>query len=68
MKLEERLRETPARHHDHFVDSVAYMVAGMEAKLLNDYCLLYIKQRPWWLPEIVYRWMLKRILVLAHFK
>jgi hypothetical protein len=66
--LKDSLRETSAQHHGHLLHSFAYMVAGMEAKLLNDYCLMHVRQKPWWVPEPFYRWLLSQSLVLTHFK
>ena len=65
--LKENLREAPIEHHDHLVDSVAYMVAGLEARMRNEYCLMYIKRRPSWLPDVLYRWVLRQVLCLAIF-
>ena len=58
----------PSSHHDHFIDSVAYMVAGMEVELINNYCLMYVKRRAWWLPEPIYKWFLRQFIVLVYFK
>jgi hypothetical protein len=66
--LEDRLRQTSLRHHDDLVDSFAYMIAGMEAELIDRYCLMHVKQRPWWLPDFMYKWLLGQLLVLSYFK
>jgi hypothetical protein len=65
--LKESLRETPIKHHDHLVYSIAYMVADLEARMRDEYCLMYIKQRPWWIPDVLYRWILRQVLCLAIF-
>jgi len=66
--LKENLRETPIKHHDHLVDSVAYMVAGLEARMRNEYCVMYIRQRPRWIPDVLYRWVWSQVLCLAIFR
>ncbi|HEY6022150.1 MAG TPA: hypothetical protein VIY48_20465 [Candidatus Paceibacterota bacterium] len=66
--LQDRLRETDSRHHDDLVDSVAYMVASLEAKMRDEYACMYIKQKPRWIPKAVYHWLLSKILVMANFR
>jgi hypothetical protein len=59
--------ETLSSHSD-FVDAYAYMIAGLEAKLRGEYLLLYVKKRPTWFPDFLYRWILSKVLVLTVFK
>ena len=54
--------------HDDWLEGLAYKIAAEYAKLREDYVLLYIKKRPKWLPEIIYRWILGKVLVLANFR
>lgn len=67
-QLKENLRSTDSRHHDDLIDSMAYMVAGLEARMRNEYCLMYVNARPWWLPDFIYKWILKKVLVMANFR
>jgi hypothetical protein len=67
-RLEERVRAITHEHHDHIVDSFAYMVAGMEVVLLNEYCVAHVRRKPWWMPEFVYRWLVSQLLVLSRFR
>lgn len=67
MKIENYLKETDPKHSD-FVDSFAYLIAAQEAKLRDDYILLYVKKKPWYLPKSLYEWILRKVLVLANFK
>lgn len=65
--LESRLHETNPRHSD-MVDAFAYAIAAQEARIHDGYVLLYVRAKPRWLPELVYRWLLGKLLVLANFK
>ncbi len=67
MNIKDYLKETDPRH-THMIDSVMYMFAVHEAEVRNCYLLLYVKKKPWWMPEFVYRFILKRVLILNEFK
>jgi hypothetical protein len=67
-QLEERVRAATSEHHDHIVDSIAYMVAGQEVELLNEYCVAHIERKPWWMPDLVYRWLVSQFFVLSRFR
>ena len=53
---------------DEVLAKHAYMIADKQAQTINEYCKLYIRERPKWLPEFIYKWVLKQVLVLAYFK
>lgn len=67
MKIEKYIMTTDSRHAD-FVDSFAYMIAAQEANLKNEYFLLYIRNKPKWLPKFIYEWIISKLLVTASFK
>jgi len=54
--------------HSHMLDSIAYMYAAHEAKLTNEYILMFIKAKPWWLPKWLYHKLLSLVVNLANFK
>lgn len=55
--------------HSHMVDAMCYsLIAEREARLMNEYVLLHIRQKPWWIPNVFYRWILSKLLVLNRFK
>ena len=62
-----KLKETSKDHSD-MVDSFAYMMAAQEAALREQYVLLHIKKKPWYLPELFYKFILQKVLVLSSFK
>lgn len=47
---------------------VTDMYSTEQMRLLNDYVLLHIKARPWYIPEPLYRWLLGKLVVLSRFK
>jgi hypothetical protein len=53
---------------DEIIAKHAYLIADKQAQTINSYCKLYIKTKPWWLPEVLYKWVIGKVLVLAHFK
>ena len=53
---------------DDLIAKHAYMLADKQAQTINEYCKLYIKERPWWMPESMYKWIIGKVLVLASFK
>lgn len=53
---------------DEILQKHAYMIAKERAEVIDGYAQLYIKERPQWLPESVYKWVLSKVLVLAYFK
>jgi len=57
---------TTSKHSD-FIDSVAYMHASLVFKYREEYCLLYIKKKPKYIPEFVYKWIVSKIVHLAKF-
>jgi len=61
------IENTDPRHSD-LIDSRAYMFACQEAKFRDEYLLLYIKKKPYWLPNFIYEWLLSKLFVLAYFK
>ena len=67
MKIEQYLIETDKKHSD-FVDAIAYAIAGRMIKMRDEYLLLYVKSKPWFIPEFIYKWILKKLLVIAEFK
>jgi hypothetical protein len=67
MELEAYLEDTTPRH-DHLVDAFAYAFAAQIAKLHNDYLLLHIKPRPWWVPKFIFNWFIGKIVRLDIFK
>jgi hypothetical protein len=50
------------------IDAFAYAVAAQEASLRDKYLLLYLRSKPWWIPEPLYHWFLNKLVVLAMFK
>lgn len=66
-KLRDYLEETDPKHSDA-VDVLAYLIASHEAKMRDEYVLLHIKAKPRFLPEFVYKWLLKKLVVLSMFK
>lgn len=66
--LKNNLRETDPRHHEDLMDSMAYMVATMEAKMRDEYCCMYINPRPWWIPNSIFKWILGKVLAMANFR
>jgi len=67
MAVESYLQPADDKHSD-MVDSFAFMVATQMAKIQNDYFLLHIKQKPKWLPNFIYRWIIGKVIVLNNFK
>ncbi len=68
MKLSDHIFETKRSHHDHLIDAWAYAIAGMEMKMRDEYVLMYVKKCPWWLPQVVYEWILSKVLIMANFQ
>lgn len=66
MKLENYLKETDKKHSD-LIDSMAYMWSSQIFKFKEDYMLLYIKKKPKYIPNFMYKWILKKVVVLAEF-
>lgn len=62
-----KIKDTDKRHSD-LIDSIAYMFANREAEFIDRYMLLFVKKKPTWIPDFVYRWMMKKILVVVEFK
>lgn len=67
LKLDDRLFETNPEHSD-IVDAFAYMIASQEAQLLNSYYLIYIKNKPKYMPRFVYNWFIKKLVNVTQFK
>ena len=67
LTLRDRLRATDPRHSD-MVDAFAYAIAAQEARIQDEYVLLYVRAKPQWVPGFVYRWLLSKLLVLTFFK
>ena len=53
---------------DDVIAKHAYMMADKQAQTINNYCKLYIKERPKWLPDFLYKWIIGKVLVLAMFQ
>lgn len=66
ISLEKRLGATKYSHK-HLIGSMAYMFATEEARLLDAYVLLHIRDCPRFLPKFIYHWILKHVLVLDRF-
>lgn len=67
MKIENYLSDTEPKHSD-MIDSLMFAFASQEAKLRDEYILLYVKKKPWYIPDFIYKWFLKKFLVLSSFK
>lgn len=65
-ELAECLIATDQRH-SHLVDDFTYAVAAQEAKLLDEYVLLHLV-KPWWMPALLFKWLVGRFVVLSRFK
>ena len=46
----------------------AEMVAGERAKIIDGYVQAYIKKCPKWMPKKLYRFIIRKVLVIAFFK
>lgn len=57
-----------SENHSDYVDAFAYVVAAKEMEMRDSYILLHVKSRPWWLPEVIYKWILSKVLCLNEFK
>jgi len=55
-------------YHSDMVDAYAYMIAGHYAKLKDDYFFIYIKKKPKYIPNFIYKWFIKKFVVFAEFK
>lgn len=53
---------------DDILQKHAEMIAGNQAKTIDGYVRLYVKKKPWYLPNKVYLYILSKVLVLAFFK
>lgn len=53
---------------DEIITKHAYAIADKQAQTINDYCKLYIRVCPVWMPERLYRFILGKVLVLARFQ
>lgn len=52
---------------NQLIDDYVYLKAKEEAEIIDAYLLLHIKQRPWYIPEFIYKFILKKILVMNRF-
>jgi hypothetical protein len=50
------------------INKYSYMVAKKEVEAIDEYFILHVKERPWWMPNKVYEWILGRLLVLNRFQ
>lgn len=50
------------------IESYLYAKSIHQAETIDGYVNLHIKKRPKWLPNCVWQWLLKQLLVLEHFK
>lgn len=53
---------------DDILGKHADAIAFARAKLIDGYCQIYIKKKPWFVPKFLYRWIIKKTVVLAFFK
>ena len=67
MEITDYLHKTDRKHSD-MVDAMAYKIASNYVKLKDDYFFLYIKEKPKCCPEFVYKWFIKKFVVLVNFK
>ena len=49
------------------LEKYAYAVADKQAELIDQYCRMYIKKKPKYIPEFVYRFVLGKFIVIAYF-
>lgn len=57
----------PDKHLD-FIDSMAYSMSSYILETENKYVSMHIKKKPNYLPNFIYYWIIKRLLVITHFK
>ena len=50
------------------IEKYAYAMANKQCEIIDGYCKLYIKKKPKYLPEFVYKYILKKVVVLANFE
>lgn len=67
MNIKNYLVETDSRHSD-MIDAYCYAFAAQEFKAREEYILMYIKKKPYYIPEFVYKWILGKLFVLAEFR
>lgn len=67
MNIKSYLVETDSRH-SHIIDAYCYAFAAQEFKARGAYILMYIKKKPHYIPEFVYKWILGKLFVLSEFK
>ena len=67
MNIKDYLTKTDSKHSD-MVDSYAYMMASQYAKLKDDYFFIYIKKKPKYCPMFIYKWFIKKFVVIVNFK
>lgn len=65
--IESVLKDTDPKHSD-MIDAFAYAIAEKEASLMNSYFLVYIKNRPKYIPLFLYRFIIKKVVHLAEFR
>lgn len=65
--IEAYLQNTDPRHSD-MIDVLAYGIAVREAKLKEAYFLIHIKLKPKWMPDFLYKFILRRVVHLTMFK
>lgn len=64
--IEFYLQKTDHRHSD-FVDAYAYAIAAQEAKLREEYLLIHIKKKPKFMPDFLYKFILRRVVHITRF-
>ena len=67
MNIKDHLTKTGSKHSD-MVDSYAYMMSSQYAKLQDDYFFIYIKKKPKYCPMFIYKWFIKKFVVIVNFK
>lgn len=50
------------------INAIAYAYAKREMEAIDSYVRVYIKKRPWFIPEFLYRFALNHLIVLTFFR
>ncbi len=51
-----------------FVDAIAYRLISRKSWMIDEYVQFRVKQKPWWLPEFIYEFLLKNLIELCYFE
>lgn len=52
----------------NIIEKYAEAIAFNRARLIDGYCQLHIRKRPWYLPAFLYRRIMKKLIVLNFFR